>query len=478
MHSSQNEQDNRNLGRAAKVPVLEPIDSQSALELCREAFVISELFDTPVLLRTTTRICHGKSVVTPAARQTIELKPYSKQMDKYMMLPSVSRQRRWVLEERIENLRHYAVKSSFNRMDIRDPAVGIITSGVAAQYAREVFPQASMLVLMISHPFPHQLVHRFAQQVRELLVVEELDPLIESEVRAMGLSCRGKDVLPAVGELSPALLEQCLAPARAPAPVDTGDLPPRPPTMCAGCGHRPIFHLLSKLRCTVLGDIGCYTLGAYQPLAAMDTTLCMGASIGMAQGMEKAGRLGGGAKGGVVAVIGDSTFIHSGITSLLDVVYNKGTTTTIILDNGTTAMTGHQDHPGSGKTASGETAPALDYQKLARALGIRRTRVIDPYDLREAEAVLQAEIAAQEPSLIVARAPCALYALRGSSSPVALIDPKACSGCGQCLKIGCPALIDLGDKRAAVDQAVCVGCNVCVQVCKVDGAMRLADRGP
>jgi indolepyruvate ferredoxin oxidoreductase alpha subunit len=472
MHSSQNEQDNRNLGRAAKIPVLEPTDSQTALVLAREAFALSERFDIPVLLRTTTRVCHATTVVQSGEREEVELRPYRKQMDKYLMLPSVARARRVALEERLRALEEWANDTPLNRVSMRDRSIGVLSAGVAAQYAAEVLPHASTLDLAVTFPFPRALVRRFAEQVDRLVVVEELDPVLETEVRAMGLECVGKEAVPSIGELSPGVVARALGVARPPEREPVA-LPPRPPVLCAGCGHRPVFYVLHELGCTVLGDIGCYTLGAYEPLDAMDTNLCMGAAIGMAHGMEKALELGSGRQRRLVAVIGDSTFVHSGITGLIDLVYNRGATTVVILDNSTTAMTGHQDHPGSGRTLAGDEAPRIDFEALARALGIERVTAVNPYQVEEVRNVLLRELAADEPSVVIARAGCALVALR---QPVhqARIDAGDCTLCGACLGLGCPAIIDAGDNRVPkIDPVACVGCGACSETCEADAIQQV-----
>jgi indolepyruvate ferredoxin oxidoreductase, alpha subunit len=475
MHSSQNEQDNRNYAKFAKVPMLEPSDSQEAKEYTRIAFELSERFDTPVLLRTTTRVSHSKSVVTlkdPVnLSQKLELK---KDPVKYVMLPANARKRHPVIEKRMEALAQFAETFPENRIEWGDRKVGIIASGISYQYAQEVNPQASYLKLGMVYPLPQEMIRSFASQVETLFVVEELDPFIEEQVRSLGIQITGKAAFPICGELNPGLVEKGLTGSMTDKLDEVpGSLPGRPPIMCPGCPHRGIFSILSKHKLFVTGDIGCYTLGFLPPLSAIDTCVCMGASIGHAMGLDKA--LGREALGKVVAVIGDSTFLHSGITPLLDVVYNKGAVTVIILDNRTTAMTGRQEHPGTGYTLKGEETSSVDLVKLAKALGVKYVKVVDPYNLAATERVIRREVQRPEPSVIISRAPCVL----SRREKVVLgrpfrVSEDVCAGCGACLRLGCPAIEwvkedGTGRKRkgrALIEPFLCNGCTLCEQICK------------
>jgi indolepyruvate ferredoxin oxidoreductase alpha subunit len=478
MHSSQNEQDNRNYAKFAKVPMLEPADSQEAKDFTLAAFEISEKFDTPVMLRTTTRISHSKSVVVLEEPQTAPVRlEIVKDPVKFVMLPANARKRHPVVEKRMKDLAAFAETFPGNRIEWGDRKVGIIAAGVSYQYAKEVYPQASYLKLGLVHPLPEGRIRAFAKEVETLLVVEELDPFIEEQVRAMGIAVKGKDAFPLCGELNPNLAEKGIhggESARPHEPVQ--GLPPRPPIMCPGCPHRGIFATLSKLKLFVTGDIGCYTLGFLPPLSAIDTCVCMGASIGHALGYDKA--LGVEALGKVVAVIGDSTFLHSGITSLLNVAYNRGAVTLIILDNRTTAMTGRQDHPGTGFTLQGQETSRVDLVKLVKALGVKHVKLVNPYRLAETERVIKRETKRGEPSVIISQAPCVLSRRDRSPSAGALrVDPEACRGCRSCLRIACPAIEWLNEEgadregrkrkgRASIDRFLCNGCSICAQICK------------
>jgi indolepyruvate ferredoxin oxidoreductase alpha subunit len=478
MHSSQNEQDNRQLARAAKIPVLEPSDSQEAKDFTLRAFEISEQFDTPVMLRVTTRICHSMSPVE-TERDRIwpkaPLRDYDRDFRKHVLLPANARPRHVFVEGRMEELEEFANgERNLNRIEWGDRTVGVITGGVAYQYVREAMPDASILKLGMPHPLPRDLVREFADGVDEIYVVEELDPFIETQVRALGIPAVGKDLFPLTGELNPDLVERGFqlsgngdlsASDRSENGGSAPSLPVRPPVLCAGCGHRGVFYTLSKLGLIVTGDIGCYTLGALRPLESMDACLCMGASIGMAHGMEAALRAAGDDRR-VVGVIGDSTFMHSGITGLINTVYNGGSSTVLVLDNGTTAMTGHQDHPGTGVTASGEPGGRVDITALCRAIGIRRVRDVDPYDIGALETALDEELSADEPSVIICRAACRLVD-RTPIAPSVQLDIE-CPGCGTCFELGCPA-IDERDGMAVIDPEVCCGCGLCVQVCPFCG---------
>jgi indolepyruvate ferredoxin oxidoreductase alpha subunit len=479
MHSSQNEQDNRQLARAAKIPVVEPSDSQEAKDFTRMAFEISERFDTPVMLRVTTRICHSMSPVDAKRGTTwpkARISEYTRDFRKHVLLPANARPRHAFVESRMQEIEEQAASNrELNRIEWGDRTVGVITGGVAYQYVREVMPGASVLKLGMPWPLPRALVREFAAGVDELYVVEELDPFIETEVRALGIQAVGKEIFPLTGEFNPDVVARGFALSGNGAgtePVDSpvrnresAGIPPRPPVLCAGCGHRGVFFTLSKMGLIVTGDIGCYTLGALQPLESMDACLCMGASIGMAHGMEVALRSAGDQRR-VVGVIGDSTFMHSGITGLMNTVYNGGSSTVLVLDNGTTAMTGHQDHPGTGVTASGDRGRKVDIGAMCRAVGVRRVREVDPYDIAALEAALTEELDSPEPSVIICRAVCRLVD-RTPIAPSVRLEIE-CPGCGTCFELGCPA-IDDRDGVAVVDAAACCGCGLCVQVCPFCG---------
>lgn len=465
MHSSQNEQDSRHHAIAAKVPMLEPSDSAEALEFTRLAFELSEQFDTPVLLKMCTRIAHSQSVVETGERTEPAVVPYVKQINKYVMMPAMAKQRHFVVEERTRRLTEWAETAPVNRVEMGSTDMGIITSSTSYQYVREVFgDSASVLKLGMVNPLPVRLIREFAAKVDRLVVVEELDPVIENHCRMLGLAVTGKDVLPMEGEFSQNLIAQRLG-----REVHTGaaleeTIPNRPPVMCAGCPHRGLFYTLNKNRCTVLGDIGCYTLGAVAPLAAMELTLCMGASVSSVHGFNKA--LGTKGEKNTVAVIGDSTFMHSGMTGLANIAYNQSNSTVIILDNSITGMTGHQQNPTTGYNIKGEPAGKIDLEALCRAMGIARVRVVDPYDLKECDRAVKEELAAEEPSVIISRRPCALLKNVKHKAPLRVV-PDKCKGCRSCMKIGCPA-ISMRDGKACVDATQCVGCGVCGQMCMFD----------
>jgi len=477
MHSSQNEQDNRMYAKFAKIPVLEPSDSQEAKDYVGAALSISETFDTPVMLRTTTRIAHSQSMVELADPRATDLKAYTKNTVKYIMIPAHGRARRVFVEERLQKLREWADNTELNRVELKDRRCGIITSGMCYQYVKEALPEASVLKLGLTFPLPEKTIRDFASQVEQLFVVEELEPFLEEAITVMGIKVKGKALFPVIGEITSAMVREKIGAELgleipATAKVSVAGLPaapPRPPVLCPGCPHRAVFYTLKKLKLTVTGDIGCYTLGCLPPLEAMDTTICMGASIGVALGMEKANPA---LKGRVVAVIGDSTFFHSGITGLIDMVYNKGTGTVMILDNNTTAMTGHQQHPATGKTLQGEPAYAVQVAELARALGIKRVVEIDPFDLAGLETVLREETSVPEISLIIAKRPCAL--LEKATGKSVRIDSEKCINCKQCLNLGCPA-IALRDGRITLNTPICTGCNLCMQVCKLSAIVKAGD---
>jgi len=464
MHSSQNEQDSRHHAIAAKVPMLEPSDSAESLAFAKLAYELSEQFDTPVLLKMCTRVAHSQSIVDTVDRVEPEMKDYEKNIAKYVMMPGNAIRRHPVVEERTAKLAQWAETAPINRVEMGGTKMGIITSSTAYQYVKEVFGDSvSVLKLGMANPLPVKLIRDFAAKVEKLVVVEELDPIIENHCRQLGLEVSGKDVLPILGEFSQNLVAEKLG-----GTVHTGKaledvIPPRPPVMCAGCPHRGLFYTLNKNKCTVLGDIGCYTLGAVAPLAAMDMTLCMGASISAIHGFNKA--RGTESEGKTVAVIGDSTFMHSGMTGLANIAYNQSNSTVIIVDNSITGMTGHQQNPTTGYNIKGDPAGKIDLEALCKAMGFNRVRVVDPYDLKACDTVLKEELAANEPSVIISRRPCALLKTVKHSAPLAVNTDK-CVGCKMCMKIGCPA-ISIKNGKARVDSTLCVGCGVCEQLCAV-----------
>jgi indolepyruvate ferredoxin oxidoreductase alpha subunit len=487
-HSSQNEQDNRNYAKFAKVPLLEPADSQEAKDLVGRALELSEGFDTPVILRTTTRISHSKSIVELGERPALEpLVGVERDIAKYVMVPSNATKKHPLVEERLKLLAELAEEMPENRIEPGDPRVGIVAAGAAYMYAREAFPMASFLKLGMVYPLPSRLVERFRAMVDRLYVVEELDPFIEEQIRLLGVRVDGgKDVVSMIGELDPGSVARALdgagapgatAELLAPAGDPLPDLPGRPPTLCPGCSHRGVFIALRKLKVFVSGDIGCYTLGALEPFGALHTCICMGASIGGAHGMEKVTEADGVLKNRAVAVIGDSTFFHSGITGLLDVAWNRSDTVTVILDNRITAMTGGQQTPGTGRTLGGLESPPVDIPKLCEALGITRVRTVDPDDIAAVEAALREEIAAPEPSVIVATSKCVLqYRIHREAWHV---EPDLCTGCKACLKAGCVGLMLVESDEATRVEIVpsqCNGCGVCAQLCRQGAILPPASR--
>ncbi len=464
MHSSQNEQDSRHHAIASKVPMLEPSDSRESLEFTKLAYQLSEEFDTPVLLKMCTRIAHSQSLVETSERVEKPVVPYEKNIAKYVMMPGNAIRRHPVVEERTRKLQEWAETAPINRVEMGGTKMGIITSSTSYQYVKEVFGDSvSVLKLGMVNPLPVKLIRDFAARVEKLVVVEELDPIIENHCKALGLEVTGKDALPLEGEFS-----QNLVAAKLGGAVHTGKaledaIPPRPPVMCAGCPHRGLFYTLNKNKCTVLGDIGCYTLGAVAPLSAMDMTLCMGGSVSAIHGFNKA--LGKESEGKTVAVIGDSTFMHSGMTGLANIAYNQSNSTVIILDNSITGMTGHQQNPTTGYNIKGDPAGKIDLEQLCKAMGFNRVRVVDPYDLKACDQAVKEELAAEEPSVIISRRPCALLKYVKHNPPL-VVNKDKCIGCKSCMKIACPA-IAIKEGKAHVDNTLCVGCGVCEQLCPV-----------
>ncbi len=463
MHSSQNEQDSRHYAAAAKLPMLEPADSAEACQFVKLAYELSEEFDTPVIVRMCTRVAHSQSVVDTAERILPDPIPYEKDTAKYIMTPANAIKRHPAVEERTRKLTAYADDCPFNRVEEGDTKLGIITSSTSYQYAKEVFGEnACILKLGMVHPLPEKLILDFAARVDRLVIIEELDPIIENHCRKLGLEVSGKDILPMEGEFSQNLIAEKLG-MELPSHHTLEDaLPGRPPVMCAGCPHRGLFFTLAQNKCTVLGDIGCYTLGSAPPLNAIDMVLCMGASVSSVHGFNKA--MEGGCEGKTVAVIGDSTFMHSGMTGLANIAYNQSNSTVIILDNSITGMTGHQQNPTTGYNIKGDPAGKIDLESLCRAMGIRRVAVTDPYDLAECDRVLKEELAAPEPSVIISRRPCVLLKYVETKPPLR-VDCDKCIGCRSCMRLGCPA-ISMKDGKAAIDTTLCTGCGVCSQLCK------------
>ncbi len=488
-HSSQNEQDSRHWARFGKVPMLEPSDSQECKDFTKLAFDLSEQFDTPVLLRTETRISHSFSPVTLEERKesTLTIGLDRKEAPKYTMVPIYVRMRRVVVEERMEKLESLADTFKYNVMEINDPKIGVITSGVCYNYTKEVFPEYSYLKLGMVWPLPRKIISEFFKKVKKVMIVEELDPFLETEIKAMGFKIfHGKDLLPKLYEFSPEIIEKAIKGRRYKPPeerIPVDELPKRPPNLCSGCSHRPLFYALKKLGVFVFGDIGCYTLAAAPPLNAIHSTICMGAGVGGAFGAMKA--LGKEGLGKVCSVIGDSTFLHGGIPPLMDIVYNKGNATTIILDNRTTGMTGLQEHPGTGFTITGEPTHQIDLEALAHSLGVKHVRKVDPYRIQETLEIIKEELERDEPSVIITtNGPCMLHRRekRKFEYPYYQIDTDLCRGCGMCLDIGCPAIswqevsgdqtmTKDGHKRKGIVQInrlQCPGCGVCQQICKFE----------
>jgi len=468
MHSSQNEQDSRHYAMAAKIPMLEPADSAEAHAFAKLAYDLSETFDTPVLLKMCTRVSHSQSIVEVGNR-TEHLKEYKKDIPKYVMMPGNAKRRHPVVEARTQALVEYAETASINRLEPgTDNSIGIITASTSYQYVKEVLgDQHPVLKLGMIWPLPEKKIRDFAASVGKLVVVEELDGFIEAHCKNLGIPCSGKELFSCIDELMPLTVAKELAEGWTVGEKLDAQIPARPPVMCAGCPHRGLFYTLKKLNLTVLGDIGCYTLGAVAPLAAVDSVICMGASVSGIHGFSKS--QGGSADGKTVAVIGDSTFMHSGITGLINIAYNESNATVIIVDNSITGMTGHQQNPTTGFNLKGDPCAKIDLETLCRAVGIQRVRVIDPYNLKQCEEVIKEELAAAQPSVIISRRPCALLKYVKHKAPLT-VDPDKCVGCKSCMKIGCPAISIVGGK-ARIDNTLCVGCGVCQQLCRL-GALK------
>ena len=462
LYSSQNEQDSRCVARAAIIPVLEPSDSSEAKEFTKFAFELSETYDTPVMLRTTTRLSHSQGPVELCERAVIEDKKYERNPAKFVMMPGNAKGRHLYVEERMKKMAEDGCAFPINHVEYNDLSIGFITSGIPYQYVKEACPNASVLKLGMVHPLPRKLIEEFASKVEKLYIFEELEPVIEEQVRSWGIKAIGKEVFTIQGEYSANMLRKVIY-GTAPKAEAAKDIPARPPILCPGCPHRSVFSVLNKLHIHAAGDIGCYTLGAVAPLNVIDTTICMGASISSLHGMEKA-------KGkeyikNWVAVIGDSTFMHTGVNSLMNMVYNQGTGTVIILDNSTTGMTGHQDHAATGKTLKGDIVPAINIYYLCKAMGIEHVTEINAFDLAGLEKLIREETARDEVSVIITKSPCVL--LKGNVFPnVCRPVPEKCKKCGACLRPGCPALTRLADGTVAIDETMCNGCGLCRNLCK------------
>ena len=462
LYSSQNEQDTRAIARAAKIPVLEPADSQEAKEFVKFAFELSEKYDTPVIVRSTTRLSHSQGLVELNERLDIEDKPYVRDIAKYVMMPGNAKQRHLVVESRELALIKDSCDFPINKVEYKDSKIGVITSGIPYQYVKEALPEASVLKLGIVNPLPRKLIEEFASRVETIYIIEELDPVIEEQVKSWGINAIGKDILTVQGEYSANMLRRAIKGENI-SLLPAAELPNRPPILCPGCPHRSVYSVLKKLKIHGAGDIGCYTLGAVAPLGVVDTTICMGASISSLHGMEKA-------KGkeyikNWVAVIGDSTFLHTGINSLINMVYNKSTGTVLILDNSTTGMTGHQDHAATGKTLKGEDTYAVDLEALCKAVGVPNVYVVDAFDINLLEKTVKEAVASDELSVIIAKAPCALL----DKSPITkqyTVNQENCKKCGQCMKPGCPAITKTENSEIVINDTMCNGCGLCESLCK------------
>lgn len=470
LYSSQNEQDTRCVARAAQVPVLEPSDSQEAKDFTKLAFALSEEYDTPVIVRTTTRLSHSQGPVSLGEREEPADKLYEKNSAKYVMMPANAKGRHVYVEERMKRMAEDGCNFEINRTELRDTSIGFVASGIAYQYVREACPDASVLKLGLVHPLPRKLIEEFAAKVDRLIVFEELEPVFEEQIKSWGIACEGKNLFTRQGEYSANMLREVILQEKSER-KEAAKVPNRPPILCPGCPHRSTFWILNKLKLHAAGDIGCYTLGAVPPLGVIETTICMGASISTLHGMEKA-------KGkdyikNWVAVIGDSTFMHTGVNSLMNMVYNQGTGTVLILDNSTTGMTGHQDHAATGKTLQGDVVPAISIYHLCKSMGIEHVTEVNAFDVDTLEKTIREEVARDAVSVIIVTAPCAL--LKGQKFPNKCVAvPEKCKKCGACLKPGCPALTKQADGTVKIDLSMCNGCGLCAKLCRF-GAIEVRD---
>lgn len=472
MHSSQNEQDNRHYARAAKIPMFEPADSQDALDMMREAYDVSEMYDIPVLYRMTTRVCHARCLVTENDPLTPEPLAYTRNAKKYIAAPAHAVVHRMELEEKVQKLAAYSETCRFNKMDIRGNEIGVVTAGGASLIAREVFPEdTSFLTLGFTWPLPLKLIREFAKQVETLYVVEELDPFMEDQIKAAGIECIGKDVIPRMYELNPTILKEALTGEPTPLKTVEAKVVPRPPVLCPGCPHRGFFYTLSSRKDTIIAaDIGCYTLGGLAPLSAIDTVVCMGAGFTVAMGMAKAFEKTGDKKT-VFGVMGDSTFFHSGITGAVEILYNKGNVIPVVLDNSTTSMTGQQDNPGTGYTLMGQIADVISIEAMFGAIGYKKVFTVDPQDLKAMKQTIDEAIACEERCAIVVRRPCVLIKRIQHEQALCRVDRDLCRSCRRCLSVGCPAIFFV-DGKSMIDPNLCVGCTVCLQVCPFDAIVK------
>ncbi len=465
MHSSQNEQDSRHFAIASKVAMLEPANSQESLDFTVQAYDLSEEFDTPVIVKMCTRISHSQSIVETSERNNVPKKEYVKDPAKYVMMPGMARKRHVVVEDRMKKLQEFAETTSLNKIEMQDSKIGIITAGTSYQYVKEVYGDSvSVLKLGIVNPLPTKLIKDFAAKFETVYVVEELDPIIQNHCSTIGVEVIGKKLFTNIGEFSQNSVAAAMGKELPENKIFPDELPVRPPVMCAGCPHRGIFYTLAKNKVTVSGDIGCYTLGAQPPLNSIDTTICMGASVSGVHGFNKAMGEDGARKS--VAVIGDSTFMHSGVTGLINIAYNDSNSTVIIVDNSITGMTGHQQNPTTGYNLKGDPATKISLENVCRAVGINRVSVVDPYDLKESERILKEELNANEPSVIIARRPCALLKSVEKKPPLT-VDAEKCTGCKICMKIGCPS-ISMKNGKSTVDKTLCIGCGLCQSMCPFD----------
>ncbi len=475
MHSSQNEQDNRYYAKFAKMPMFEPSDSQECKDFIKEAYKISEEFDTPVLYRVTTRVCHSKSIVELAEREEVEFKPYSRNIPKFVAVPATVKRARLKVEDRLKALEEYSNKSPVNKIEYNDKKIGIITASISYQYAKEVFGNdASYLKLGFTFPLPMDLIREFSENVETLYIVEEVEPFMEEQIKAAGIKCIGKDLIPNYYELNPEIVANSLLNKESETKTLKVEPAPRPPVLCPGCPHRGFFYVMSKKKNTVItGDIGCYALAASPPLGAMDTVICMGAGFSAGMGIAKAFEVSG-RDGKVFGVMGDSTFFHSGLTGALDIVYNKGNMIPVVLDNRITGMTGHQDNPGTGKTLMGQDTMEINPVDVLKSLGYKTVRVIDPCDLKAVEDTVKEAEESTEPFAIVTKRPCVLIKGLPPFKIKCEVDRDKCTKCKMCLKVGCPAIF-FKDGKSFIEPSMCVGCEVCMQVCKFDAIKKVGE---